>query len=279
MTIQLKASFKKEFLAYVRTRRFMIITLVIIGLSVLSPLLLAGMSLLMDSMSDIYDEFGMDVSEMTEALSSSVSIGVSSSVSDITGVGLIVMLLLINRAAGGEQKKRTVIIPKSAGLKSLPYILPKFIIYPISAFVLTVIAMFISWAVSVLLFEFNDVTFSGVLSAGLISGVCLMLYVCFHITLGTATGKAGMSAAVCITASIILSNIFAFTSSDYMYNPFALDLIAASALLNSPMTNTEILDIVVTVVFAFGIMVISYFVALFAQNARKIDNSGNEIDL
>ena len=279
MTIQLKASFKKEFLAYVRTGRFMIITLVIIGLSVLSPLLLAGMSLLMDSMSDIYDEFGMDVSEMTEALSSSVSIGVSSSVSDITGVGLIVMLLLINRAAGGEQKKRTVIIPKSAGLKSLPYILPKFIIYPISAFVLTVIAMFISWAVSVLLFEFNDVTFSGVLSAGLISGVCLMLYVCFHITLGTATGKAGMSAAVCITASIILSNIFAFTSSDYMYNPFALDLIAASALLNSPMTNTEILDIVVTVVFAFGIMVISYFVALFAQNARKIDNSGNEIDL
>ena len=277
--IQIKAGFKKELLAYFRTNRFIIIAAVIIGLSIFSPLVINGMSSLMDAMSDIYEDFGMDVSEMTEALSSSSSTGVVSSVSDITGAGLIVLLLLINRAAGGEQKKRSTIIPKSAGQRSLAYILPKFIIYPLSAFILAVIAMFASWGASVFLFDYNDVTFTGVLLAGILSGVCLMFFVCFHITIGTATGKAGMSAAVCIAASVLLSNIFAFTSLDYMYNPFALNLIAASVLQSNVISGADLQDIAVTIAFAFVLMIAAYFIALFAQNARRIDNSGNEIDL
>jgi len=279
MKMQIKASFIKEILAYFRTGKFMIIAIVIIGLAVFSPLILTGMGALMDSMSDIYEEFGMDVSEMTEALGTSASMGTSSSVSDITGAGLIVFLLLINRAAGGEQKKRAVIIPRSAGLRSTAYILPKFVIYPLSAFVLAVIAIFASWGVSALLFEVNDMVFVGVLIAAILTGVCLMLFVCFHLTLGTATGKAGMSAAVCISASIILSNVFAFMSMDYMFNPFALNVLAATVLRNTYFTGQEALDIAVTILFALAIMFICYLIALFAQNARRIDNSGNEIDL
>jgi hypothetical protein len=237
------------------------------------------MGALMDAMGGLYEEFGMDISELTEALGTSASLGVSSSVSDITGVGLIVALLLLNRAAGGEQKKRAVIIPRSAGLRSFAYITPKFVIYPLSAFVFAVVAMLISWPVSVLLFDINDVTFYGVLLAGVLSGVCLMFYICFHITLGTATGMAGMSAAVCITASVLLSNIFAFTSTEYMYNPFALNLLAATVIHNEEITRAQLSDIAITIVFALAIMVISYYIALFAQNAKKIDNSGNEIDL
>ena len=92
--LQLKASFKKEFLAYFRTMRFLIIALVIVGLAILSPLLITGMGFLMDAMSDIYDEMGMDITEMTELLGSTSSIGVAQSVSDISVAGLIVMLLL-----------------------------------------------------------------------------------------------------------------------------------------------------------------------------------------
>jgi len=277
--MQIKASYKKEMLAYFRTGKALIVALVILGLAVFSPLVITGMGALMDSMSEIYDEFGIDVSEMTGVLVSAASTGVSSSVSDITGAGLIVLLLLLNRAAGGEQKKRAVIIPQSAGLSSLAYIYPKFIIYPLSAFILAFIGMFASWGVSSLLFDHNDVTLSGVLIAGILTGVCLMMYVCCHLTLGTATGKAGMSAAVCIAASILLSNIFAFTSSDYMFNPFALSLLATTVIHNPAITASELLDIVVTVIFALGIMFLLYWVALFAQNARRIDNSGNEIDL
>jgi len=278
MRTQIKANFRKEFFAYFRTGKIAIIASVIIGLAVFSPLMITGMGALLTAMSDIYDELGVDVSIMTEMLGSNSSVGVSSTVSDMTA-GLIVLLLLLNSAAGGEQKKRTVIIPQSSGLQSLAYILPKFIIYPLSAFVMTVIAVIASWAVSIMVFEINDLAFAGVLLAGVLSGVGLMLYTCFHLTLGTATGKAGMSAAVCISASIILSNIFAFTSMDYMFNPFALNLLAATVLTKDVIYGSEALDIVASVLFTIGIMVLLYFIALFAQNARKIDNSGNEIEL
>jgi hypothetical protein len=88
-----------------------------------------------------------------------------------------------------------------------------------------------------------------------------------------------MSAAVCIVASVILPNIFAFTGSDYMYNPFTLDLLAVSSVQGHSLSGGALNDIIITVVFALALMTASYFIALFAQNAKKIDNSGNEIDL
>jgi len=278
--MQIKASFKKEYLAFFRTRTFLIVALVVIGLSMLSPLLITSMGTLIDSMSDIYDEyFNMDVSGMSEMLGSAASIGVATTVSDITGVGLIVFLLLINRAAGGEQKKRAVIIPMSSGLRSIAYIFPKFIIYPLSALVLAVAAMFMSWAVSVLVFDVNDMAFIGVLLAGILSGVSMMFYVCFHITIGTATGKAGMSAALCIISSILLPNIFALTNMEYMFNPFALNVLAGTLLTRTAISNQELLDIAITIAFALAIMIGAYYIAVFAQNAKKIDNTGNEIEL
>jgi len=279
MSLQTKAGFKKEALAFFRTSKFLIIALVILGLGTLSPLLITAMGSLMDSMSDLYDEMGMDVSDMTTILTSSTSIGVSSTVGDITGIGLMVFLLLIMKAAGGEQKKRTVIIPRSAGLRSFGYIFPKFIIYPLSAFVLAIISMFISWGISYLVFDYNDITFSGVLLGGVLSGVCMMFYVCFHLALGTATGKAGMSAAVCIGASMLLPNIFALTTTEYMFNPFALDVLARTIVLQPYVSGGQMRDIAATIAFALALMVLAYLIALFAQNARKIDNSGNEIEL
>jgi len=278
--MQTKASFKKEYLAFFRTRTFLTVALVVIGLSILSPLLITGMGALIDSMSGLYDEyFDMDVSGMSEMLGATASIGVATTVSDITGVGLIVYLLLINKAAGGEQKKRAVIIPMSSGLRSVAYIFPKFIIYPLSAFVLAVVAMFTSWAVSALVFDVNDVAFTGILLAGILAGVSMMFYVCFHITIGTATGKAGMSATLCIIASILLPNIFALTNMEYMFNPFALNVLASTVVTRTAISNQELLDFAITIVFALAIMTGAYYIAVFAQNAKKIDNTGNEIEL
>ena len=279
MNIQTKASFKKELLGYFRSYKLLTIALVIIGLAVMSPLLIAGMGALMDAMSDLYEEMGTDVTEMTEMLTESSSIGVGSAIESITVAGLIVMLLLLNKAAGGELKKRAVIIPKSAGLRSFAYIFPKFIIYPLSAFVLAVVAVFAAWAVSIPLFDVNDAVFSGVLLAGVLTGVHLMLYICFHLTLGTATGKAGMSAAICITVSMLLPNILALMDASYMFNPFTLNIMASLSVSSGYLSGPELFDNVVTILFALGVMLVAYLIALFAQNAKKIDNTGNEIDL
>jgi len=280
MSMQTKASFKKEFLAYFRTRRFLTIALVVIGLAVFTPLLISAMNAMVYSFSDFYyEEAGMDVTGMVELLGSASSVGVASTIENIASIGLIVTLILMNRAAGGEQKRRTVIIPQSAGLRSFPYIFPKFIIYPVFVLIAALVALLASWAVSNAIFEFNDLSLGPVLIAGALTGVHMMFYVCMHLTLGTATGRAGMSAAVCITASIFVPTIFASYSMDYMFNPFALGQLARFTILRDAITTAELIDIGISVIFVFGIMVAAFLIALFAQNARKIDNSGNEITL
>jgi len=280
MSLQTKASFKKEFFAYFRTHRFLIIALVILGMATFFPLLIAGTGILMNTMSDIYYyELDTDITGMVEFLAGSSSIGVASSVDVVTGIGLIVMIIFMNNAAGGEQKRRSMIIPSSSGLRSFPYLFPKYIIYPISVLIISIIAIMASWAVSYIVFETNDLLFSNVILSGILAGVHLMFYACMHLTLGTATGRAGMSAAVCITVSMLLPFMFAIVELDYMFNPFAFNQLAQLALLRETMPISELIDIGISTIFVFGIMVVTFLVAVFAQNAKKIDNSGDEIIL
>jgi ABC-2 type transport system permease protein len=279
MNIQTSASFRKELLAFFRTKKFLIIFIVIIGWAILGPLLIRGMGVFLDALSPVYDDFGVDVAGMTDFLGSAASTGVMSAVSDLTTTGLIVFLLLINSFAGGEQKKRSIMIPKSSGLRSFGYIFPKFIIYPLTAFILAIAGAFVAWGISSLVFTINDVSPEGVLLAGALAGVCLMFYVCCHIALGTSTGQAGMSAAICIVASLLLPNIFALLGSEYVYNPFTLNILAGSVVQEGALLLIQPYEIIMTVLIAFAIMVIVYFIALFVQNAKKIDNSGNEIRL
>ena len=279
MSIQTRASFHKETLAFARTERLTLMVAILIGWSILGPLLIRGLGVMMDSLAPFYDELGMDVTDMTEMLAANVSTGVMSAISDLTVVGLIASLVLINSFAGGEQKKRSIMMPKSAGLRNKPYLLPKYIIYPITALVLAVIAAFTAWGISILIFDVNDVSGVNVLLGGLLAGVTLMFYICIHITLGTATGKAGMSSVIVIIMSLILPNLFAALGSELIYNPFTLNIIAATMIPGAATSEFSAHEIIMTVIITLALMVILYFIALFVQNAKKIDNSGNEIRL
>jgi len=54
---------------------------------------------------------------------------------------------------------------------------------------------------------------------------------------------------------------------------------AASVVTEGALQRMEPLDIAMTVLIAFALMVIFYFIAIFAQNAKKVDNTGNEMKL
>jgi ABC-2 type transport system ATP-binding protein len=277
MKLQTKASIKKEYLAFFRTNKFMILAFVIVGLAIFNPLLFLGLGTLFDSFSGFYDEIGMDISSLSDALSLSVSTGVSRAVLDIAQTGLIVFLLVINSNAGGEQKKRSIMIPRSSGLRSFGYIFPKFIIYPLAAFVLAMIATLAAWGISLAAFKYNDVSPVGVVLSGALAGVCFMFFICAHITIGTATGRAGLSAAICIIAVLLLPSLFVLLGSDLVYNPFTISVLAGSVVSVEGLSTTQPLEVIATVLIAFALMVIFFLLALFAQNAKKIDNSGNEI--
>jgi len=278
--MQTRASFKKEILAFLRTNKFLTIAIVMIGMAILAPMLYVGLESLLTAMNPIYEQMGMDISGMTGMLgASTVFTGVFAGITNLAQVGLIVYLLLINSFAGGEQKKRSVIIPSSSGLRNFSYIFPKFIVYPLAALLLALIGAFVSWGVSAAIYEVGDVSPVGVLLGGALAGVCLMFYVCCHLALGTATGKPGMSAAVCISAALLLPDIFTFADPSLVYNPFTLSYLAGNVVQEGALRQFPPLDILMTVLITLVIMVILYFVALFVQNAKKVDNSGNEIRL
>ena len=279
MTIQTKASYKKEMLAFSRTSRLPILAIIVVGWAMLGPLLIVGLGIMIDTLAPVYEELGMDVTEMADMLAANASTGVISGISDLTTVGLIAFLIILNPFAGGEQKSRSTMLPKTSGLENASYLLPKYIIYPATALILALIAGFASWGVSVLTFEINDVEVSRVALAGLLAGVNLMFFVCIHLTLGTASGKAGMSSAICIIASLLLPSLFEALGSEFVYNPFTLNRMATTLIPISPFSAFSTGEIITTTGIALALMVLLYFLALFVQNSKKIDNSGNEIRL
>jgi len=278
--MQLKASFRKEVLAFVRTGKFLIIALSIVGWSIFSPLIFVGMAALFTTMEPLYNEMGMDITGFTDLLGdSTVSMGVSLGITNIAQVGLVVFLLLINSFAGGEQKKRSIIIPRSSGLRNFSYIFPKYIIFPVTALVLSIAGAFAALGISVLSYDVYDVTIAGVLLGGTLAGVYMMFYICCHLTLGTASGRPGMSAGVCVAASLLLPDIFSLSGSDFIYNPFTLHYLAGSLVHEGALLHFQPFDVLMTTLVTVVIIVILYFAALFVQNAQKVDNSGNEIRL
>jgi len=279
MNQQTKACFKKEILSFFRTYRFLIFVLILVGWAGLSPLMVRGLGLTLEAFTPIYEEFGMDVSEVVDTLAGRASIGLINAVASIGAVGLISYLILINSFAGGEQKKRSIMIPKSSGLSNFSYLFPKYIIYPLAALVISVVAAAVAWGVSVMTFELNDVTFQGALLGGVLAGISLMFYTCIHLTLGTASSRPAMSSVVCIIASQMLPDIFSALGSDMVYNPFLIGALAAEAAFVGNIRMFVSAEIIITIIIAFVLMIALFYIALFAQNAKRVDNRGNEIRL
>ena len=231
----------------------------------------------------------------------SASYLVATSIAEVTGLGLIILMFILMSAAGGEQKKRSVIIPQCAGLTPAGYIAPKFLIYPLSALLLSVLGVYLSAGVSSLLF-------GGGLDMGKISlaALCLGVYMAFisvlQLTIGICTGKPGVSVIIVIIATSIIPMILSSFRVD-RFNPFALTGIASnaaisaggeaagavsegatgsfasiSAMMESLSASAEVdgLNMVVSVGVTVVISVILYFMTLFILTARQVKNEGNE---
>jgi ABC-2 type transport system permease protein len=273
MKMQTSASFKKEIMAFTRTKKLFVLLCVFAGFAVLDPALIRGMGAIMEAVGEA-DIIG----DMLGDITSYASNGVSGLVGDLALSGTVIFLLLINSFAGGEQKRRSIIIPRSAGLGNHAYIVPKFVVYPLAAFGLCLFAVITSALVSAAIFVVNDLSAARILTSGILLGVNLAMYTGFHLCIGTATGRAGASAAICIGASILVPGFFAMLSMNMegdliAYNPFALTTMASTAVYQIPDTA----EMLVTIAIAVALIVICCLLALFAQNAKKIDNKGNEI--
>ena len=308
----LKNGLKKEFMLFSRTGKLIGVILVILIFSVMDPIMFKGMGAMVGAMANSIPEgSGAELTEYMQTVkdmasmfdSFSASYLVATSIAEVTGLGLIILMFILMSAAGGEQKKRSVIIPQCAGLTPAGYIAPKFLIYPLSALLLSVLGVYLSAGVSSLLF-------GGSLDMGKISlaALCLGVYMAFisvlQLTIGICTGKPGVSVIVVIIAASIIPVILSSLRVD-RFNPFALTGIASnaaisaggeaeavgavseaaggsftsiSAMMESLSASAEVdgLNLAVSVGVTVVISVILYFMTLFVLTARQVKNEGNE---
>ena len=306
----LKNGLKKEFMLFSRTGKLIGVILVILIFSVMDPIMFKGMGAMVGAMANSIPEgSGAELTEYMQTVkdmasmfdSFSASYLVATSIAEVTGLGLIILMFVLMSAAGGEQKKRSVIIPQCAGLTPAGYIAPKFLIYPLSALLLSVLGVYLSAGVSSLLF-------GGSLDMGKISlaALCLGVYMAFisvlQLTIGICTGKPGVSVIIVIIATSIIPMILSSFRVD-RFNPFALAGIASnaaisaggeaagavsegatgsfasiSAMMESLSASAEVdgLNTAVSVGVTVVISVILYFMTLFILTARQVKNDGNE---
>lgn len=292
----LKTGLKKEMMFFTRSFRMWGIVLAAVLFAVVSPLLMKVSYMMLDAIGDmdfsaedtVPNEGGSadDVNNMADfsmeitgdmdfgSLSDAefASLGVISSLGDLTGTLMLVAMLITMYSAGGELKKRSMIIPQNAGLTPQLYILPKFLVYPLAMAVFGFCGIWISYGACCLVFSDNDITIGAVAVTALVAGVFDAFMTAAYFTLGLCTAKAGLSVVIMYGGNAILTVLFSALGAD-KFHPFTLTSQAQSALMGQGIDHANLWgSIGITVL----IILLCYFVTLFVISAKRIDNRGKE---
>lgn len=285
----MKFAFKKELMYFSRTFRMFGVIFAILIISLFDPLVYKGMMVFMDIMGEQLEQSGFTMTADAGALASAevdasnpfagltelyASLRApeiaSAAVADFTSTSALIIFLVLMQPSGGEQKKRSTILPLCAGLTPIRYIVPKFVIYPLTAFLSSLIALPLCAGVSVFLFG-GEISFLNSLAAGAMVGLYLAFLIVIELTLGICTARPGLAAIFTILGSQLLPTVLALFRIN-RFNPFVLPDLAGGFLSGEAGTLNLWVSVMVTVVVG----VILFFTTLLTQTARRIDNSGNE---
>ena len=298
MSTQLKYSFKKESAHFFRTFKFWGIVLAILGFAVANPIMykFSGMLFselnkapagtqtaavqmsLADSSEAPSDEGllgGMGIGDMAAMYSSANSTFALSLVSFASYSLLIVMLVMMS-AAGGEQKKRAMIVPICSGLQYKNYLIPKFVIYPLSVFSLTFLGGLIAGGLCNALFDQGKISAGMIALGALLIAIYLAFITAVYLSLGICTSRPGL-----MVGSVFLGQLFLQNMLESMglkeYQPFSL-VTALGEMYTVPDYDlaAKMPSILTAIGLSIVIGVLMFFLALGVLNAKKIDNEEEE---
>lgn len=290
----LKTGLRKEFMYLSRTGKLVGVIIAMLVFALCDGLMLKATTMMMDTMATTVEQQAQNIDDGSENAAEFNEIASSmntltnvykdmdapyvtaSSITDISGLGILITLLVIKSACGGEQKKRSVVIPRCAGLTPKMYIMPKFILYPAIIFVLAFAAVFIAGGMAALLFE-GSVPFTNLLVSGLCLGVYLAFVMILMLTLGICTAKPGVSVILVLVMVNILPTLLASYRVD-RFNPFALPSIISNSVMagGDLSASLDVLNLSVSLGVTVVLSAILYFVTLFAISAKEVRNEGNE---
>ena len=292
----LKTGLQKEMMFFTRSFRMWGILLAAVLFAVVSPLLMKVSFMMLDAIGDMdfsmedtvpdsgdngeavnnMADFSMEITGDVDFGSLSdaefASLGVISSLGDLTGTLMLVAMLVTMYSAGGELKKRSMIIPQNAGLTPQLYLLPKFLVYPLAMAVFGFCGIWISYGTCCLMFPNNDITIGAVAVTALVAGVFDAFMTAAYFTLGLCTAKAGLSVVIMYGGNTILTVLFSALGAD-KFHPFTLTTQAQEALLGEEVDKVNLWG---SIGITLLIILLCYFVTLFVISAKRIDNRGKE---
>lgn len=270
-----KTGLQKEFMFFSRSFRMWGVMIAAFAFALLDPLLMKMLDALTSTMTEMDPTLaGADpalAGISFEGMNMSQA-GVMGAIGDLTSTLLLVMMLVIMYSAGGELKKRSMIIPQNAGLTPRLYLLPKFLLYPIFAALLTFLGIICSWLFSFALYSEVNVGAADVILASLLAAVYQLFLTTLYLTLGLCTAKAGLSVAVVYGGNVILSALFTSLGAD-KFHPFTLTSQAQEIIMGGDADYANLWgSIGVTLLLA----ALCYLVTLFVVSAKRVDNRGAE---
>lgn len=296
MKAQLKYSFKKEAAQFTRKFKLLGIILAIFGFAVFSPLMYKFVAMMLDTMNGM-DLSGLDApqyqaelvaeiqpdeggsglgglgfGDVLDAYSSAQTI-FSTTLVSLAAYALLIIMLVMRRPAGSEQRKREMIVPLCAGLDYKSYIIPKFVIYPLSVFGFAFLGALTAGGLCNSMFSEDRLSFGTLALTGFMLGVYMAFIITVYLTLGLCSSRAGAMVAVVFVGQLFLPSLIAAMGLS-KYQPFALlNLIGAlSDTSQDDILYENLANIFISAGISVAIGVLLFFVTLAVLNGKRVNN-------
>ena len=279
--MQIRYGFKKEWLQFSRTFRLGGILIAIFSFALADPLMYMALNVMMNYMSNIdYSQMtaslgmgtGADAFEMVSGMINDSGLIFSMTMTDLCAMSLLIIMLILMSPAGGEQKKRATIIPSCCGLKYFNYLVPKFVIYPLTVCGGTFLATMTAGGLCNILFQENHVDFGMMLLAAFLCAVYAAFITTVYLSIGLCTSKPGVVPVLVYLGTSLVEIIL--TSLDLTkFHPFTLRALVTTEMFMGDFELSEnIASICVGTLLSIIVMVLMFFMAYAVLNAKKINN-------
>lgn len=284
MNRQIKYGFKKEWLQFTRTFRLGGIILAIFSFALADPLMYRLLAMMMEMMfdpsaaetalsfsSDFSSEMYSDMASMSAVFNDAGMI-FSVTMAEFCSTSVLIVLLILMSPAGGEQKKRATIIPSCCGLDFFNYLVPKFVLYPLTVFLVSFISALTAGGLCNALFTDNKVDFGMMLLAALLCAVYMAFVVTVYLGAGLCTSRPGV-VTIFVYIGTTLVELILSSLELTKYHPFALRSIITSQMFTEGFSLEEnVASIIVGCVLAVVIAALMFFLTLAVLRGTKINN-------
>lgn len=280
-----KFGFAKEWMHFTRTFRFGGMLIGVFSMALANPLLY---KFLVSMMSWMEAEFGAgnlfsqeelaefeSLSAMTMMFDNS-GVVFSGTMMELCGTALLITMLLLMAPCGGEQKKRATIIPLCSGLDYKDYLIPKFLLYPLTYFATNFVAACVAGFLCDAMFTANKVGAGNILLTAALCAVYTTFILTLYMAIGLCNSRPGVATIIIYLGQNLVVLILASLGLT-RFNPFTLySLITGGITAEGFSLEKEMASILVAVGLSIVIAVLMFFLTLAVLRAKRINNQAED---